>query len=251
MSREPSASATCSESRWSRRSWRAGSPRSRLSGRSLKATSTSIAVDEYQVVEPGPRSNGTFAEFMASAGPRASLLPAVYAALGLPEPDPSSPIRTDEEERLQRFLKGWDSAESDETLLRAARLIAEGTRMATQGWGDLFDEQVAGPARERLYRGEIERFPDEVREVFSTLLHLQPRMTEWLIQRYNEQRHSELLASFARRVVDGIAVHISSDSIACGRDPRPKSRTRRRSIYDAGQTSPSPQPVTRVISRGA
>jgi adenylate cyclase len=145
-------------------------------------------VDEYQVVEPGPRSNRTFAEFMASAGPRASLLPAVYAALGLPEPDPSSPIRTDDEERLQRFLEGWDSAESDETLLRAARLIAEGTRMATQGWGDLFDEQVAGPARERLYRGEIERFPDEVREAFSTLLHLQPRMMEWLIQRYNEQR---------------------------------------------------------------
>jgi adenylate cyclase len=145
-------------------------------------------VDEYQVVEPGPRSNRTFAEFMASAGPRASLLPAVYAALGLPEPDPSAPIRTDDEERLQRFLEGWDSAESDETLLRAARLIAEGTRMATQGWGDLFDEQVAGPARERLYRGEIERFPDEVREAFSTLLHLQPRMMEWLIQRYNEQR---------------------------------------------------------------
>jgi adenylate cyclase len=145
-------------------------------------------VDEYQVVEPGPRSNRTFAEFMASAGPRASLLPAVYAALGLPEPDPSSPIRTDDEERLQRFLEGWDSAGSDETLLRAARLIAEGTRMATQGWGDLFDEQVAGPARERLYRGEIERFPDEVREAFSMLLHLQPRMMEWLIQRYNEQR---------------------------------------------------------------
>jgi hypothetical protein len=141
-------------------------------------------VDEYQVVEPGPRSNRTFAEFMASAGPRASLLPAVYAALGLPEPDPSSPIRTDDEERLQRFLEGWDSAGSDETLLRAARLIAEGTRMATQGWGDLFDEQVAGPARERLYRGEIERFPDEVREAFSKLLHLQPRMMEWLIQRY-------------------------------------------------------------------
>jgi adenylate cyclase len=145
-------------------------------------------VDEYQVVEPGPRSNRTFAEFLASAGPRASLLPAVYVALGLPEPDPSSLIRTDEEERLHRFLKGWGSAQSDETLLRAARLIAEGTRIATQGWGDLFDEQVAGPARERLYRGEIERFPDDVREAFSTLLHLQPRMMEWLIQRYNEQR---------------------------------------------------------------
>jgi class 3 adenylate cyclase len=145
-------------------------------------------VDEYQLVEPAPRSRRTFAEFMAMAGPRASLLPAVYAALGLPEPDPSSPLPADEEERLLRFLQGWSPAQSDETLVRAARLIAEGTRMVTLGWGDLIDEQVVGPARERLYRGEIERFPDQVRDTFSTLLHLQPRMMEWLIQRYNEQR---------------------------------------------------------------
>jgi adenylate cyclase len=145
-------------------------------------------VDEYQVVEPGPWSRRTFAQFMATAGPRASLLPAVYTALGLPEPDPSQPIPTDEEERLQRFLEGWGPAQSDETLVRAARLIAEGTRMVTVGWGDLIDEQVAGPARERLYRGELGTFPEEVRETFSTLLRLQPRMMEWLIQRFNEQR---------------------------------------------------------------
>jgi adenylate cyclase len=145
-------------------------------------------VDEYQLVEPGPRSRRTFAEFMATAGPRASLLPSVYAALGLPPPDHSSAIHTDEEVRLLRFLHGWSLAQSDETLIRAARLIAEGTRMAMQGWGDLIDEQVAGPARERLYRGEIERFPEEVREANSTLLRLLPRMMEWLVQRYNEQR---------------------------------------------------------------
>lgn len=153
-------------------------------------------IDEYQLVEPGPPSERTFAEFMASAGPRASLLPAVYAVLGLPQPDPSQPIRTDEEERLQRFLDGWSAARSDDTLIRAARLIAEGTRMATQGWVDLIDEQVAGPARERLYRGEIGRFPDEVRATFGTLLGLQPRMMEWLFQRYVEQRSTA-------RIVEG------------------------------------------------
>jgi class 3 adenylate cyclase len=60
--------------------------------------------------------------------------------------------------------------------------------MATIGWGDLMDEQVVDPVRERLYRGEIDRFPDDVRQTFSTLLHLQPRIMQWLIQRYNEQR---------------------------------------------------------------
>jgi adenylate cyclase len=160
-------------------------------------------VDEYQLVEPGPQSTRTFAEFMAMAGPRASLLPAVYAALGLPRPAPSSPIRTDEEERLLRFLEGWSPAQSDETLIRAARLIAEGTRMATVGWGDLFDEQVAGPARERLYRGEIKRFPEETRKAIGTLLHLQPRMMEWLIQQYNEQRS-------VARIVEGFEEFFAS-----------------------------------------
>lgn len=146
-------------------------------------------VDEYQLVEPGPRSKRTFAAFMATAGPRASMLPAVYASLGLPQPDPSSPIHTDEEERLQQFLERWSPAHDDDTLIRAARLLAEGTRLAAQGWADLIDEQVAGPARERLYQGEIERFPDDVRETFSTLVRLAPRMMEWLFQRYLEQRN--------------------------------------------------------------
>ncbi len=164
-------------------------------------------VDEHQLVEPGPRSSRTFAEFTATAGPRGSLLPAVYSAMGLPPPDPSAPIHTDEEERLLRFLGGWGPAQSDETIIRAARLIAEGTRMVTMGWSDLINEQVAGPARERLYRGEIERFPEEAREVFSTLLHLQPRMMEWLIQRYNEQRN-------VATIVEGLEEFLASRGMA-------------------------------------
>jgi adenylate cyclase len=67
-------------------------------------------------------------------------------------------------------------------------LIAEGTRVATMGWGELLDEQVTRPAQERLYRGEIERFPEEVRRAFRTLVRLQPLMMKWLMERYLEQR---------------------------------------------------------------
>jgi len=145
-------------------------------------------VDKYQVIAAGPRSTRTFAEFVASLGPRGSMLPAVYVALGLPAPDPSSRLTIDEEERLRLFVEGWNLAPSDDALIRAARLIAEGTRMTTRGWDELMYEQVTRPVRERLYRGEIERFPDDVREAYSTLVQLQPRMMEWLVQRYNEQR---------------------------------------------------------------
>ena len=145
-------------------------------------------VDDYLLLEPGPLSDRTFAEFQSTAGPRASLLPSIYWALGLPEPDLASRLTTDEEDRLRRFLDGWSLARSDETLIRAARLIAEGTRMVSAGWADLLDEDVAGPARERLYRGEVEQFPGAVRAAFSTLFGLQPEMMHWLLQRYQEQR---------------------------------------------------------------
>jgi hypothetical protein len=106
----------------------------------------------------------------------------------VPAPDPSSRLTIDEEDRLREFVEGLGLAPDDDVLVRAARLIAEGTRMTTRGWDELMYEQVTRPVRERLYRGEIERFPDDVREAYGTLVRLQPRMMEWLVQRYSEQR---------------------------------------------------------------
>src|SRR5262249_34426925 len=119
--------------------------------------------DEYLPYEPGARSERPFAEFRSAAGPRAALLPAVYERLGLPQPDPSMPIHVDEEQILERFLDAWAMSPDDDALIRAARLMAQGTRAAMLGWMDLQDEQLAQPARERLLRGELEEFPDDVR----------------------------------------------------------------------------------------
>jgi hypothetical protein len=59
-------------------------------------------LDEYLPYEPDPRSDRSFTEFQAAAGPRAELLPAVYEMLGLPQPDPSAPLHVDEEAMLPR-----------------------------------------------------------------------------------------------------------------------------------------------------
>ena len=146
------------------------------------------ASGEYLPQDPGPRSGRTFAEFLSSAGPRASVLPALFEVLGLPEPDPSQPILANEEELLLSFLEAWRLAPDEETLMRAARLIAEGTRLTALGWTELLDEQVAEPVRERLLSGELERFPEEVTRAFGTVARVAPRLMEWLSQRYLEQR---------------------------------------------------------------
>jgi adenylate cyclase len=164
-------------------------------------------IDDYLPHEPGRRSDRTFTEFQAAAGPRASFLPAVYEVLGLPKPNPSAAIHVDEEEMLQRFLEGWRLARDDDSLIRAARLIAEGTRVATLGWAELLDEQIAAPARERMLRGEIDQFPDEARVAFATLVHLVPEMFTWLSYRYLEQRSVET-------IVDGFEHFLASRDLA-------------------------------------
>jgi len=155
--------------------------------------------DEYLPYEPGPRSGRTFGEFQASAGPRAELLPAVYEVLGLPKPDPSAPIHLDEEAMFERFLDAWAMTPDEDSLIRAAQLIAQGTRAAMLGWMDLQDEQLAEPARERLLRGELKEFPDDVRVAFMKVTHLAPEMFIWLSARYLEHRSvSGIVEGFER-----------------------------------------------------
>jgi adenylate cyclase len=163
--------------------------------------------DEYLLHEPGPRSGRTFAEFQASAGPRAELLPAVYEVLGLPKPDPSAPIHLDEEAMFEGFLEAWAMAPDRDSVIRAARLMAQGTRAAMLGWMDLQDEQVAEPARERLLRGELEEFPDDVRLAFIKVTQLAPEMFTWLSARYLEHRS-------VSGIVDGFERFLASRGLA-------------------------------------
>lgn len=168
--------------------------------------------DEYLPYEPGPRSDRTFAQFQAQAGPRAELLPAVYEVLGLPTPDPSAPLHVDEEAMLKRFLRVWRSAPDDDSLLRAARLMAEGTRAAMLGWADLVDEQLGEPARRQLLRGEISEFPDDVRVAFMRATNLVPDMFLWLSTRYLEHRS-------VTGIVEGFEGFLASRGLAPPPDP--------------------------------
>ena len=155
--------------------------------------------DEYLPHQPGPLSSRTFAEFLASVGPRAELLPAVFEVLGLPKPDPDAPIHVDEEVLFERFLDAWAMAPNEDALIRAARLMAQGARAAMLGWMDLQDEQLAEPARERLLRGELEEFPDDVRVAFIKVTQLSPDMFRWLSARYLEHRSvSGIVEGFER-----------------------------------------------------
>ncbi|HEX9375842.1 MAG TPA: adenylate/guanylate cyclase domain-containing protein [Actinomycetota bacterium] len=145
-------------------------------------------VDRYVFREPAERSGRTFAEFASGLGPDSGrVLPAVYQLFGLTPPDPAARLPRDEEALLREFVEAWSPAGDEDTPLRAARLVGDGTRTATFGWADLLYEQIARPARERWLRREVESYPKEATDAVVNLFTMLPRLTRWLIQRHIEQ----------------------------------------------------------------
>jgi class 3 adenylate cyclase len=142
-------------------------------------------------MDPGPLSTRTYGEFAASLGEQASVLPAVYAAFGLPEPHVTKPIRTSEERIIVRFLEAWAPAGSAAgPYVRAARLAGEGVRRMIDGWTELWGEAVVEPLR-RAGMGPTEEL-ERVGEPSTRLGTLAPELLVWLEQRHLEHRISAM-----------------------------------------------------------
>ena len=95
--------------------------------------------------EPSPRTAERYADLIASLGEAASVLPAVYAALGMPEPEPDDHPRADEIEILTGFVELWSSVDpSGKANVRVARQVGDATRRIAEVWLDVWDE-VARP----------------------------------------------------------------------------------------------------------
>jgi adenylate cyclase len=104
-----------------------------------------IRAIRHLFTEPVPRTAGTYAELAALLGDAAAVLPAVYAALGVPEPEPADHPREDEAEIVLSFARLWHGVDpTGEASVRVARLVGEATRRIAEGWLDVWDE-VARP----------------------------------------------------------------------------------------------------------
>jgi adenylate cyclase len=95
--------------------------------------------------EPAPRTAAPYREIAATLGEAGQLLPAVYAALGLPEPEPDDHPRVDEAEIVASFVRLWGLVDpTGEAPVRVARLVGDSLRRLAEGWLDVWDE-VARP----------------------------------------------------------------------------------------------------------
>ena len=94
---------------------------------------------------PVPRTSERYADLGAELGSDAAHLPGVYAALGLPEPNPDDHPRVDEADAVRDFVHLWSLVDpSGSAHVRVARQIGDATRRIAEGWLDVWDE-VAQP----------------------------------------------------------------------------------------------------------
>jgi adenylate cyclase len=162
-------------------------------------TSGLLPVEQLGGMWTVPQPTGrTYADFLASLGERGAHLPAVYAALGLPEPRRDAPTTADEEEVVRELLETWALVrDSRDVYIRAARIAGEGARRMQAATMDLFDE-LGGPPPTRLARGMSLA---EAAEPSYRLAALMPRLLVWLQTRHAEYELFARVVEFVEHVL--------------------------------------------------
>jgi len=148
---------------------------------------------------PAPMSQ-TFGAFAASLGDRGDLLPSVYSAFGLAQPNRDSVVSTDEEAIVRAFMAVWELVDPHpDVVVRAARVSGEGVRRIEDATLDLFDEFEGSPPM-RARRGLS---PDEASRPSRELSAVMAELLPWLLARHLEDEvFSRVVAFIESRAAD-------------------------------------------------
>ena len=147
-----------------------------------------------------PQATGrTFAEFAATFGDKADLVPEIYAAFGLGTPPPETAMRDHEEAALTAFISVWSMVdERPEVLLRAARIAGESMRHMVLATSDLVDEFEGSPPQ-RMRRGL------SMEEAIAPSIQMATMMNAllaWLRERHQEDEVFGRIVAFTERSLE-------------------------------------------------
>jgi adenylate cyclase len=150
-----------------------------------------VLLDGIHVAYPMPslRTGRTFGEFIASLGPRGTLVGPVMVAMGLSAPEPDDPTRGLEEEILTAVIEGWAGVDEEYTL-RAARIFGDAARRAAEGWVALFAEAISGPVEANFTT--LEDVVERLLKPAAILAPLSPKLLTWALERHMERSMNDL-----------------------------------------------------------
>ena len=123
---------------------------------------------------------------MVQLGPRGAQLPDLFTALGLPRPMPERPLTQADEAVLPAFIEAWGAADMrTDAPLRAARLLGDATRRATEGWVALFMEAIDLDPQRRATMS-VDTLGPRMFEPAVRVAQLLEPMATWLLRRHME-----------------------------------------------------------------
>jgi len=152
--------------------------------------------------EASPPSGRTVGDLVAQFGAQGEVIPDLFTALGLPRPTADRPLTEAEESVLPAFLDAWGAQRmSADTVLRAARLLGDATRRATEGWIDLFMEATNLGPEERVTMSVDALGPRMFEPAVRVAQLLEPTAV-WLLRRHMEQGLNALNVETMERALE-------------------------------------------------
>jgi class 3 adenylate cyclase len=173
----------------------------------IESRTISFAFADALDLEPTERAGTTFQQLSERLQEPMDHLRAVYGAFGLPLPSPDTPLRANEERVIAEFIEGWRLA-GHEATVRAARIFGENVRRASEGWVDLFVEQVSMPAMS--HSRSFDEYSESTIRPATGLAELAPRLLVWL-----QLRHT------SHAMLDANLRHFERDLVSRGVIPQP------------------------------
>jgi adenylate cyclase len=132
---------------------------------------------------PTALTGRTYEAFAASLGERRELLPQLFAAFGIAEPDGDVELSTDDETVLSECLDALDTTGEPDLVLRAIRMFGEGLRRAADAALGIYAEAVSRTGEDLAGLPVDEAF-NRVLRPWARFARSSVDLTTWLTRRH-------------------------------------------------------------------
>ena len=150
---------------------------------------------------PGPLSGHSYAEFRASAGPAGVHLAPLFAALGVAEPDASSPLTAEDQALLSDMLGAIEDTGYPDLALRAIRMLGDGARRAADGALATYGEAV-GRIGDSVAGLPVDDVYERVLKPWSRFARRSGAYAEWLAERHLSRAIDEYSVTETERILE-------------------------------------------------
>jgi adenylate cyclase len=151
--------------------------------RAQEAGIISVAYYDELHAPPGPRSARSYEEFQGSLGTRGNLLPAMFGAFGIAEPEPTTHVSLGDEAVVEELATLVEATGQVDLGLRVLRQFGEATRRASAASLEVYAEftermgpDFAGVPSREVYEREFQPWAQLARTL--------PALAEWLTRHH-------------------------------------------------------------------